>query len=275
MVLNTGNMNFLGSKGRTFRARESRRLSVSELLERSLSLSYYNNLFPEIDRSKYEENATYALLRREPLNTSQEIMRYFEFPDDGQLTPGSSMDCLKVKGCEAPNPSIRSSTSSWFGSKVDLEQVGKLTYQISNKRNYLTGNKRIQVIVDGNSITSPGQQFTSVVRFVCTLEYAITSGSLNVEIKRVKNLLSDHALQKNVNMFAKITLMPGNLQKQKLSILNEQSQENVIPSIRFQTNGISDVSNTFLSVKVYVRKGLLKKAKSVHDWTIPLYDIIV
>ena len=265
------------------------RLSITELLERSST--GYSNLFPQIDTTKYQANAPYSLYEEDGVNASQEILAYFGTPIENTVqTPFASIECLTIKGCEAPNPSITSRRTSIISAEFEL----KSCMLKNNKEDALdavsktsTATRKpscrrysIPVIIVGSALGPPPvddvqTQFGPSVWFGCTMEYQIVSGQLKVNMQRVGTLLSELTLKKKGSMYAKLCLLPGNKQKQRVQILSNDGDNMTLPCVHFRNCPLSEMSQKSISVKIYLRRGLLKKPYIVHTWTVSLSSVSV
>lgn len=267
----------------------SRWLSVSQLLERKLDS--YSYLFPKIDKSKYEANAPFALYKHDTLHASQEISAYFN--DDSDSAPNSARSSwagFTFEGYVPPNPSIKSKDSLVLPTDQFLhpdsldDEMRDALPELPRRRKSIplcapSYRYSLRFLVSSDTVLPPeyadehGESTSAAIWLGCTLQYIALSGCLRVHLKRFGKLRSEIDSTKTVNVFAKICIMPGRQQKQRLRVLDSGSSELSVPSVHFRNISKSELSRLNICVKLYIRRGLLRKPKLVHEWSISLKNV--
>ena len=254
--------------------RTGRCLSVSDLLDKSTQLMQSDTLFPRIDLEKYQSNAPVTMYQADMSDTEDEIGHYFqngiETSGDHEVGKLEIDTDLRVTSGEK----IGSEDSSQGNSCNDESRDG-LSDLKSHKKKNLVRKLSYPVYILSSSLPVESEPLvcsSPSVWFGCHMTYLVIDKSLMVQIERRGSLLYEIG-GRRVRLTAKICLLPGNIDMQKLKIASEREDKLLLPQIFFRNILQSSLATMSIGVCVKVKRGFFRKPEFLHEWTIPLSGV--
>lgn len=258
-----------------------RQLSISDLLK--FSTLCHGELFPLIDQQKYQTKAPQSIYAVDSVDSNEEIENYLTgetklqqlHPPEATSTEISPTCSLKDRAGDVSYQSAEKDTTQFFCERFEGNVV-----ETSREREY--GSDTQGRVIITNTLTTAGSmngkereksgENDPSLRFCCIMEYTMKSRQLKIQIVPVGQLLASESAR-NVKLFAKMCLIPGHIQKQRLKILPPKSGSTDVPEQYICRLTPYELEEKKLDIKIYLRRGIFKKSKLLCEWSIPLNSV--
>lgn len=108
------------------------------------------------------------------------------------------------------------------------------------------------------------------ILFGVNIEYVAFRNQLKASIKRFGNLPSRYGKKKQKYLIAKLCLLPGNTQKQKVRVTNGLDTSLDKYLVYFNQSCATDFTRRKIGVSVYIKQSFLKRQTLIYEWTISM-----
>jgi len=254
-----------------------RQLSVSDLLIYSAKCP--NELFPLIDQQKYRVNASHAIYDADIEDATTEIDQYFQ--ESSQRNFKGKMIRQSTTRSPASSPTTGRNTELHLNSPQTIKGQDTISSFRGKRQSFIRSLTADDSTGRPVTLTEPPltpdfniacQNTFHNSSFNCSVEYFTRCKRLKFLIFHDGGLYGDYFKSDKTKAFAKICLIPGNVQKQQMK-LDISGRASCAAQAYFRDFTLLELKTMTIRVHIYMRQGILRRAHLVHECSIPLSDL--
>lgn len=235
----------------------SRKLSVVDLLEQAeQQTEMFSKLFPLIDKEKFKTKSESS--------DSDDDMAPFEQRQE--------KDSRQTKSKKSMKKEPKSSTSNLqdimsCGDGATCSDLQNLEVFSDNEASLIITN----TLEPPHSLDRLTNRRASSMTVGVHIEYLILDNKLKVSVHHLEDEVFPEKERKR--KIAKLFLLPGNLQCQKVNMISGTGSPPARQCAYFSGIDGSELVKMAVGVGIYVKQGFLKKDKLLIEWSIPLCEL--
>lgn len=186
----------------------------------------------------------------------------------------SYYDRMHRPSCDDPFEDIGNFSVDECQSNENICNNNEIQFQNieSERRNHKMGMQTM-LTTSGLSKQAAGTSANNRIIFGVRMEYMTLSNKLKVNVKRMGTELNEDTDRKLKNLVAKISMLPGNIQKQQIEICNGDGSSLDERSLYFRDITSEDLEHKEIGVGIYKREGFFRRLKVIYEWKISMKQV--